>query len=211
MHSIAIFGGTFDPIHNGHLITSETIQTHFKFASYFFLPCKIPLLKSASIATESQRIEMIKLAIKKISAFKLDLREIERASPSYMVDTLQSYRSEYPDASISLIMGYDAFFSLYLWHQWEKIITLANLLVINRSQFAHEPLPAIMQEFLQTHQLQNKEMLINTSSGAICLFDAGNYDISSTAVRNEIKKGVDVKNKLPLSVYSYIKAQVLYQ
>ncbi|KTC81775.1 nicotinate-nucleotide adenylyltransferase [Legionella cincinnatiensis] len=212
MYSIAIFGGAFDPIHNGHLHTSLTIQKHFNFDSYIFLPCKTPTIKPATVANSKQRIEMILRAIKRYKQnFKLDLREIERTTPSYMVETLESFRAEFPEASITLIIGYDAFLSLYQWHQWQKIITLAHLMVINRSEFTTQPIPEIMQQFLKKYQNENKQELLNTQSGSVFLFDAGNFEISSTSLRKEIKKGVNVKNKLPYSVYEYIKHQGLYQ
>ncbi|WP_412756762.1 nicotinate-nucleotide adenylyltransferase [Legionella bozemanae] len=211
MHSIAIFGGTFDPIHNGHLQTSKFIQTHIKFDSYIFLPCKTPTIKPPTLANNEQRVEMLKLAIKEIPDFKLDLREIERDTPSYMVETLESFRLEYPKSSITLIIGYDAFLSLPRWYQWEKIITLANLLVINRNEFSRQAVPKTMQEFLEKYQTKSKAELLNTQAGRVFLFDAGNYDISSTSIREEIEKGADVKNKLPHTVYEYIKDQGLYQ
>lgn len=121
MYSIAIFGGSFDPIHNGHLQTSLAIQKYFNFDSYIFLPCKTPTLKPATVANSEQRIEMILRAINRYKQnFKLDLREIERTTPSYMVETLESFRAESPEASITLIIGYDAFISLSQWHQWQK-------------------------------------------------------------------------------------------
>ncbi|KTD67418.1 MULTISPECIES: nicotinate-nucleotide adenylyltransferase [Legionella] len=211
MHSIAIFGGTFDPIHNGHLQTSITIQTHFKFDSYIFLPCKTPTIKPPTLASNEQRVEMVKLAIKNIPDFKIDLREIERNTPSYMAETLKSFRMEYPNSSITLIIGYDAFLSLPQWYQWEKIITLANLLVINRDEFHNHSLPETMNNFLEKYKIKSKIELLSTQAGCIFLFNAGTYEISSTSVREEIKKGADVKNKLPYIVYEYIKSQGLYQ
>ncbi|WP_454782554.1 nicotinate-nucleotide adenylyltransferase [Legionella sp. WA2022007384] len=211
MHSIAIFGGTFDPIHNGHLQASISIQSYFKFDSYIFLPCKVPTIKPPSLANKAQRIEMIKLAIQEIPDFKLDLREIERDTPSYMVETLHSFRLEYPNASITLIIGYDAFLSLPHWYQWEKIITLANLLVINRIEFADKALPEIMQRFLKKYQRTSKDQVLNAQAGNVFLFDAGHYEISSTALREAIKKGADVQDKLPYRIYEYIKSQELYR
>lgn len=167
MHSIAIFGGTFDPIHNGHLQTSKFIQTHIKFDSYIFLPCKTPTIKPPTLANNEQRVEMLKLAIKEVPDFKLDLREIERDTPSYMVETLESFRLEYPKSSITLIIGYDAFLSLPRWYQWEKIITLANLLVINRNEFARQAVPKTMQEFLEKYQTKSKAELLNMQAGRV--------------------------------------------
>ena len=114
MHSIAIFGGTFDPIHNGHILTSLAIQKSFQFSSYRFIPCKVPAIKPASTASTEQRIHMLRLALKNYNQFEIDLREIKRDTPSYMVETLKSLRKDYPYASITLILGFDAFLSFGL-------------------------------------------------------------------------------------------------
>ncbi|CAM4444161.1 MAG: putative nicotinate-nucleotide adenylyltransferase [Legionella sp.] len=211
MEHIAIFGGTFDPIHNGHLQTSLSIQSSVKFDSYFFLPCKVPTIKPAAFASNEQRIKMIELAIKAYPQFKLDLREIQRDTPSYMVETLQSFRRDYPSASITLIIGYDAFISLPKWHQWEKLITLANILVINRNKFVQHQIPELMQQFLVNYQCKKKEVLLNSKASAVFMFDAGHYEISSTMIREEIKHGRDVGFEIPKEVYRYIKNEGLYQ
>ncbi|MFJ1267358.1 nicotinate-nucleotide adenylyltransferase [Legionella lytica] len=211
MEHIAIFGGTFDPIHNGHLQTSLSIQSSFKFDSYFFLPCKVPTIKPAASATNKQRIKMIELALKAYPQFKLDLREIERGSPSYMVETLQSFRKEYSNASITLIIGYDAFISLPRWHQWEKLITLAHIMVINRNEFLQHQTSELMQQFTSDYQCKDKTVLLNSTAGAIFMFDAGHYEISSTKIREEIKDDVNVGLQLPQEVYQYIKNEGLYQ
>lgn len=210
MRSIAILGGTFDPVHNGHIQTSLFIQSSFNFDTYYFLPCKTPIIKPPTCVSAQQRIEMLQLAIKNYPAFKLDLREIKRDSPSYMVETLTSFREENKDAAITLIMGYDAFLSLPQWHQWEKIITLANLLVINRSQFSAYPIPETIKKLLTKHKTEIKTDLSTKSAGVIYLFNAGNYEISSTHIREELKENKPVETKLPKEVYEYIKLQALY-
>ncbi|KGP63479.1 nicotinate-nucleotide adenylyltransferase [Legionella norrlandica] len=211
MHSIAIFGGTFDPVHNGHIMTSLRIQAHFKFDDYYFLPCKIPAIKPPSYANSKQRVEMLTLAIKPYPDFKLDTRELDRDTPSYMVHTLESYRAEYNDSSITLIIGYDSLLTLPQWHQWKKIITLANLLVITREEFSKHPLPSLVQIFLKQYRNDDKSALFNHQAGVIYLFDAGRYDISSSRIREKFKQHKDPKNDLPKSVYYYIKKQELYQ
>lgn len=209
MHSIAVFGGTFDPVHQGHLQTSLNIQTHFKFNTYVFLPCKIPTMKTPALATNQQRIKMLELAIKNHPEFTIDLREMKRESPSYMIETLESFRIQFPNSSITLIIGYDAFISLPSWYQWEKLITLANILVINRNEFSKQATPQIMNEFLMKHQ--SKSAITEQQAGTVLLFDAGNYEISSTRIREEIKNKKNVSLKLPAEVYQYIKDEGLYQ
>lgn len=211
MRSIAIFGGTFDPVHDGHIQVSLSIQSHFNFGSYFFLPCKVPTLKPPTLASNQQRVEMLQLAIQPYPQFQLDLREIKRDTPSFMVETLSSFRSENNDASITLILGFDAFLSLSQWHQWEKIIQLANLLIINRTSFAQYPIAKPVQELLKNHETKEKETLLTQKAGIIYLFNAGDYEISSTDIRKALSTNKQTKTMLPKEVYQYIKQRGLYQ
>lgn len=206
MQRLAIFGGTFDPIHLGHLKTSLCIQETFKFDSYIFLPCKIPTLKPPSHANPQQRIEMLQLALEPLHAFKIDLREINRDTPSYMVDTLQSFRKEYPNDSITLILGFDAFISLPHWYQWEKLITLSHLLVIQRAGWSEKKIPKALEPLVSKHQGQSLGL-----QGTLSFFEAGLYEFSSSQIREELKKGLDVSAILPNGVYQYIKQKGLYQ
>ncbi|RUR09593.1 nicotinate-nucleotide adenylyltransferase [Legionella sp. km772] len=210
MHSIAIFGGTFDPIHNGHILTSLAIQKSFQFSSYRFIPCKVPAIKPASTASTEQRIHMLRLALKNYNQFEIDLREIKRDTPSYMVETLKSLRKDYPYASITLILGFDAFLSLPKWYQWEKIIELANILVINREAALAEPSSTINNELLKKHQVNDKKFPLYQPAGVIYQFNAGNYPISSTEIRAALKKKCIVDKQLPEEVANYIKQQKLY-
>lgn len=194
MRNIALFGGTFDPIHNGHIQTSLRIQSTFNFDSYLFLPCKTPTMKPPAYASNQQRVEMIQLAIKPYNEFTLDLREMNRDTPSYMVDTLTSLKEEFPSDVITLILGYDAFLSLPKWHEWEKVVSMAQLLVMNRSSSSSKEIPDTLQ---------------NLSS--VRFFDAGDYDVSSRQIRGELQQGIDVASKLPKAVYDYIKAKELYR
>lgn len=212
MQSIAIFGGTFDPVHNGHIKTSIAIQQHFAFDRYCFLPCKNPTLKPPTIANSQQRVTMLELAIKESAMpFTIDLREINRDTPSYMVDTLKSFRVDYPDASITLILGYDAFISLPQWFEWKQILGLANLLAINRNAFLTVPMPESIKELLSAHKSTKADSIRSTKTGIIYEFDAGNYSISSSELRVELKKNSQLTTLLPQSVYQYIKSLELYQ
>ncbi len=211
MKSLAIFGGTFDPIHFGHLKTSLQIQDCFHFDAFHFLPCNRPVLKAPAFATNEQRIRMIELALEGLNGFSLDCREINSPSPSYMVTSLTSIRKEHPLASITLIMGYDAFVSLPKWHQWEQLLDLAHLLVIQRVEFANQSLPAVLQKLLKDHQTQSKSKLLQQKAGCIFLFDAGQVDVSSTNIRKAVQEAKSFENKLPKTVYDYIKINKLYQ
>jgi nicotinate-nucleotide adenylyltransferase len=211
MRRLAYFGGTFNPVHNGHIKTCKAIQSHFNFDEISFIPCKSPVLKEEPIVTAEQRVEMLELAIKGNPSFSIDMREIERDTPSYMSETLESLRAENQEDSLTLIMGYDSLLSLPYWHQWKKIITLANLLVINREEYAESPVPLAVKELLAQCQVTDKERLLRSKANAIYFFDAGNYEISSTRIRNELKQGMLADGDLPKEVSEYINTERLYQ
>lgn len=210
MHTIAIFGGTFDPIHHGHLKTSSTLQDHFHFERYVFLPCKTPTQKPAATANNEHRIQMIQSAIQEIENAEIDVREMERSTPSYTVDTLLSFRTQYPEASITLIMGYDAFLSLPRWHQWEQLIQLANVLVINRVGYQQQKLPVELKLLLKQHQTQDPMELLRHREGLIGFFNAGDYDLSSSSIRKKLVEGKDMSDMLPNAVLDYIRKWQLY-
>ena len=209
MYSIAIFGGTFDPVHNGHIKTNLAIQKEFNFDSYRFIPCKLPAIKPASTASAEQRVEMLHLAIKNYPKFEIDLREINRSTPSYMVETLESLRVQYKEASITLILGYDAFSSLPKWHQWQEIIKFANLLVINRETFKLE-LSESLNNLMQIHLTKNKKAILKSQAGLIYIYNAGAYSISSTQIRAALKEESAVAHQLPKEVEDYIRLNRLY-
>jgi nicotinate-nucleotide adenylyltransferase len=211
MNTIAIFGGTFDPIHNGHIQTSIAIQKQFNFDSYRFMPCKIPAIKPPTTASTAQRITMLELALQKYEEFTIDLREVDRETPSYMVETLDSLRKEYKEASITLIVGYDAFLSLPKWHQGEKILELANLLIIDRDDFNDNKISNSLKSLIETHEVNDKRRILDRKLGVIETFNAGAYPISSTEIRSALKKQLNVSEQIPVEVYNYINLQGLYQ
>jgi nicotinate-nucleotide adenylyltransferase len=208
---LAIFGGTFDPIHKGHIQTSLCIQTHFNFHAYYLLPCKIPTIKPPSLASTQQRIDMLGLTIKNHPEFQLDLREINRHSASHMAETLKSFRKENKKACITLILGYDSFLSLPQWAQWRKLIRFANLLVINRQSFSEQAIAENIKKLLARHQTECKTDLLNKRAGKIYFFDAGHYDISSSLIREKLKQNKPIKNALETEVYEYIQSERLYR
>ncbi|QBR84115.1 nicotinate-nucleotide adenylyltransferase [Legionella israelensis] len=209
--SVAVFGGAFDPVHLGHLKTTDFIQSNFNFDHFFFVPCKTTLLKDSAKASTAHRVNMLKLALDDYPDFTIDLREIRRETPSYMVDTLQSYRSEYPEASLSLILGEDAFHKLTQWHQWEKIIQLAHLIVINRPGYHLKNISHELKQLLKQHETKEKDQILTSKSGLIFRLNAGNHDISSTEIRRTVKSDQTSSIEVTEKVYDYIRKYKLYQ
>lgn len=212
MHTIALFGGTFDPIHTGHIKTSITVYDYFHFDSYYFLPCKLPVIKALPKASKEHRVHMMEIALKNYPQFQIDLRELKREAPSYMVDTLKSYRLEHKEASLTLILGYDAFLSLPLWYKWEELITLANLLVMPRNTYFHNSIPKEIKKLIALHATTSCRALLDAPAGTLCIFDTKPYDMSSTSIRNAIKQHKTLtEEEIPYEVYEYIKLWGLYQ
>ena len=218
MKSILIYGGSFDPPHLGHLKTALAVQDYFHFDTVFFLPCKTPVLKKPTQAEASHRLQMLQLMLNLEKAvesrfnhhpeFEISTVEIDRDTPSYMTETLQQIRETVGHAcSITLLLGMDAVLSLPQWHEHETLPRLCNLLVIKREGVTeHEPLTGLFPE--PCHHARD---LLSHPNGKIEYFDAGDYPISSTDIREKIRSGQDVSDALPKAVDDYIKHHGLYQ
>ena len=211
MNNLIIYGGSFDPLHNGHLNTALTVQKAFSFERFIFLPCKTPVLKKATMASSKQRLEMLELAIATYPDFEISLEEVMRPTPSFMVDTLEFFHKQFSDCAITLLIGMDSFLQLPQWHNWQKILTLSNLLVMKRPHTDEYDAGELVKNLLLTHETMDKQDLLTNRFGKIYRYDAGEYDISSTWLREQIRSGVDIEPYLPASVYQYIKKQGLYQ
>lgn len=213
MHSLIIYGGTFDPVHNGHIETARQVQNHFHFERFMFLPCKIPLLKNQAVATPTQRIKMLELALAPYPGnFEINLSEINRDTPSYTVDSLQAFRTQLgPEIAITLLMGADAFNELPRWHRWLKLLTLANILVIDRAGF-NEPMSAapLLKVLIQKHETFDGSALTKQAQGLVYRYDAGHFNISASLIRAQLYEGKSLQGYLPAAVLSYIKQNNLY-
>ncbi|MGQ3889514.1 nicotinate-nucleotide adenylyltransferase [Legionella sp. CNM-1927-20] len=214
MSNLIIFGGTFDPIHNGHINTAINIQQYFHFERFIFLPCKVPLLKDNAQASPTQRLEMLTLALREYNNsalhFEIDTREINRKTPSYMVTTLEDYRHELGNTiAISLLMGIDTFVTLPRWHQWERLLQLANILIMARPGYQLKS--QLMRELLNEKETQEAALIQTVANGLIYQFNAGAYNLSSTVIRAQIRQGNLLNANLPTAVKQYIKKNRIYQ
>ncbi len=203
MKRILIYGGSFDPPHLGHIETACAVQKAFQFDTFIFVPCKQSVLKGKSVATNEQRLDMLKLALLPYAQFKfkIDTRELDRDTPSFMLETLESFHHDdnHP-VSLTLLLGMDAFLELPRWHQWEKILTLCDLLIMQRAGYH------------QQHAIpKTLKSALNTCSSKCIFFEAGHYPIASSTLRERIKAGKKLEeNLLPEKVYEYIKTHHVY-
>lgn len=206
---IGIFGGTFDPVHNGHLRVAQALTEALPFDELRLLPCGQPAHRAEPRASAEDRIAMLRLAIQGMPSLMIDEREVRRAGPSYMVDTLTSLREEQPDASLVLIIGWDAFLGLATWDRWQQLIELAHLLVVRRPGSDEVPGDKVATMLLH-HQVDDVASLKSHPAGAILLQPLDALDVSSTAVRAALTQRQDVSGKLPAAVQAYIKEHNLY-
>jgi len=206
---ICILGGTFDPVHNWHIHISLEVVKLFDLEKIHVVPCKLPVHKHSQATTE-QRLEMLKLSIADHPQLIIDTREIDRKTPSYMVPTLESYRIEYPDNPLCLIVGLDSFLALDTWHEWEKILELSHLLVAPRIGY-ELPKTGIIAKLFEQRSSSSVGKLKEDTNGRIMMLDIPPTDLSSTAIRNKIAKNEDVTGSLPKSVNEYIVNSGLYQ
>ncbi len=206
---IAIFGGTFDPVHFGHLRMAVEAAEALSADQLRFLPCRTPVHRPPTCAGVHHRLAMLQLAIDGQDGFSIDLREVERQTPSYMVESLTTLRREHPDQSLVLLLGMDAFTALPGWHRWRDISRLAHLLVLQRPG-SELVIPAELQALLNRCRVDSPANLAGTPAGRICFFPATALAISASAIRRMLAEGRSVRYLLPDAVLDYIQAHELY-
>jgi len=206
---IGIFGGTFDPVHYGHLRPLWEVNEALKFDEMRLIPSFIPPHRAQPGATAEQRLEMLRLALPEVPGFVIDEREIERGGPSYAVETLQSLRDELGKVPICWVMGLDAFLGLDSWYQWQRLIDLAHIVVTERPGSEH-PVEGAVAELVDVHQAFDAEELRLASSGLVYFQSVTQLDISATDIRTRLLRGEDVRLLMPEAVRDYITANHLY-
>jgi len=205
-----IFGGTFDPIHNGHINILESLQRLCPQWPIRILPCAVPVLKKTTGATFEQRVEMIKLATEKYTNLNLDLREGERQGKSYTIDSVRELRQEHPDRRFILVIGSDNLDYLEQWHQCNQLVRFCHLLVVNRPASKLHNITQIMKRlgFEMTTELSE---LVTIESGVCFSLQIEEKDISSTHIRKNLHVAYEPLMATPKAVQKYIKDNLIYQ
>lgn len=203
MGPMGIFGGTFDPIHFGHLRTAFEILQALRFAEVRFMPCGNPPHRDQPVADAALRLKMVQVATEGQRGFVVDDRELQREGPSYSVDTLTALRSEYPLDPIALIIGMDAFLSLPKWYHWREILQLAHIVVAHRPGW-RAPDMGPLGELLADRGTHRIGDLHDAKSGHIFIHDVTQLEISSSEIRELVSVGRDPRFLLPDAVRAVI-------
>ncbi|CAH1208522.1 putative nicotinate-nucleotide adenylyltransferase [Candidatus Nitrotoga sp. BS] len=212
---IGILGGTFDPVHNGHLRLAQEALEQCNLAAVHFIPSGTPPHRTAPQASAVQRLEMVRLALQGNAAFVLDDREISRVDPCYTVDTLTALRAALgKQQPLCLLMGGDAFLLLHSWHEWKNLFELAHIVVMQR---AGHPLGNIinganeaLRDEYRARLAPVPRILRDSPAGAILVADMPDLEISATDIRKRCAQNKNIHYLLPDLVAGYIQLHHLY-
>ncbi len=210
MNPIGVFGGTFDPIHYGHLRTAYELLRKLRLPEVRFLPCGTPPHREEPVADAQQRLAMVQMATAGQPGFIVDDRELHRAGPSYSVDTLVDLRAEYPSRSLCLIVGMDAFLGLPKWYQWRQVLELSHIVVAHRPGWRAPDLGPL-GELLMDRGTGTGEDLHEARAGSIFIHAVTQLEISSTGLRTLIAEGGDPRFLMPDGVRDVIEKSGCYR
>jgi nicotinate-nucleotide adenylyltransferase len=194
-----VLGGTFDPVHIGHLRVAEAVTARLNLGEVIFMPAGQPWLKADNLISAAEhRLEMVRLAIGGKDNFRLSTMEIERAGPTYTADTMAELGSQLgSDNELFFILGWDNLTQLPQWHQPSRLIELCRLVAVPRVDF---PPP----------DLASLEGAIPGLSGRVILLDEPRIDINASEIRRMVRQGLPINNLVPEPVERYIKENGLY-
>jgi nicotinate-nucleotide adenylyltransferase len=204
---IGIFGGTFDPVHNGHLRSAIEVKEIFGLTEIRLIPSAQPPHRNTPHAPATMRAEMLRLAVTNHPGLIVDTRELDRQGASFMVDTLLSFRHDFTQQPLLLIIGSDAFNQLTSWHQWQRLFDFAHIVVLTRPGFT----VGRLEDFLAERHTSHKQELSGQLAGKLLFQPITQLDISATKIREMIADKRNPAFLLPDAVLTYIKQHQLYQ
>ena len=213
---LGILGGTFNPVHFGHLAAAEEVRSRLRLDRVLFIPSSIPPHKEETMPSAAARLEMVRLAVTGNPAFEPSDIEIKRGGRSYTIDTIEALHAAYPDAGLFFITGLDSFLEIRTWHQWERLLTLCSFVVLSRPGYHFADLASLnfmnvaSGELVRLDRKEHVEAIIRTGAFTFFLEMIPLYDISSTDIRCRVKEGRSVKYLLPQVVETYIIKNKLY-
>lgn len=205
---IGIIGGTFDPIHFGHLRPALEVSEQLSLDEVRFIPSAKPPHRWQPEASAEHRLQMVKLAIEGTDKFVIDEREYHREGASYTVDTLKSIREEIGDEKpLCMIIGLDAFQSFTQWRDWQGILELAHLVVSSRPGYEKK----LSDDWMTKRLTETAEDLSHKPAGMLFFAEVSQLDISATYIRQQISNGKSVCYLTPKTVNDYIIRNKIYE
>jgi nicotinate-nucleotide adenylyltransferase len=210
MNAIGILGGTFDPIHFGHLRMAIDLQEALQLSQVRFVPCYQPVHRKPPEATIEDRCAMVELAIRDEPGLQVDRCEIDRQGLSYTIDTVRFLEEKYPHDALCLILGSDALIGFTSWHEWECILEKAHLIIAHRPHF-QLPTQGKIGKVVKKHATDQWEDLHEKKAGCIYFRGVTQLEISATDIRRQFLGQVNPRFLLPDSVLEYIQAHKIYQ
>lgn len=202
---IALFGGTFNPVHNGHIALAREVSSHFKLEKVDLLPSYFPVHRREPGVSADMRSRMVELAVAPYPELRLNRIEIDRSAPSYTVDTLRELKRVQPDQPICWMMGSDAFNDFNTWKEPEEILNLAHLIVCAR------PGVTLRADIFADHRLPTGTSLLDSQDGKIAFFAMRPNRCSATEIRKKLTQGLSSSECLPAPVLDFIRQQHLYE
>jgi nicotinate-nucleotide adenylyltransferase len=206
---IGILGGTFDPVHFGHLRPALEVQEALALDEVRLVPCHIPPHRAEPHASGAQRLAMLEAAVRAHPALRVDSRELRRYGPSYTFDTLTSLREELGDAGLCLLMGMDAFADLTTWHRWHELIGLCHLVVMTRPG-AEVSSGGALGEFIRSHRVGDAAALRGRPAGRLLFQPVTALAISASRIRRLLAEGLNPAFLMPEAVIAFIYQEGLY-
>ncbi len=201
---IGLFGGSFNPVHRGHLLVVKSVFANLQLDALRFIPAAQSPLKAKPQIEDTHRLAMLELAIKGEPGLSIDARELHRSGPSYTIDTLRGIAKETPKDHLYLIIGMDAWLDFEQWRDWQKIIKLCRLIVMTRPAYKSPTLSA----YWRSRQVEKVAQL---RDGKFMLLPVPASDASSTEIRRILAAGQDVSHFLDPEVEHYIAENQLYK
>lgn len=206
---VGIFGGTFDPIHYGHLRTALEIRERLMLDHVRFIPCADPPTAKRPLLDAAMRLRIVAAAIATEPGFVADDREIVRGGVSYTADTLKDLRAEFAQLPLALLMGMDAFLSMPSWRDWQSFLEYSHIIVAHRPGWV-APRDGLLGELIATRAVDSPQRLHEDLSGNVFIAEVTQLEISSTALRRSISEGVDPKFLVPPAVRSIVLEMECY-
>jgi len=211
---VAIYGGSFDPFHLGHLVPTVRAQETFFFDSVFFVPAGRPPHKGGKILTPvTDRLSMVAMATLPYERFFASDMEVFRHGPSFTVDTVRGFQKRFPDADIYFILGSDSFSQIESWARWRELVEFAHLVVLHRAHMWGEELSQRVPLELRKRMrvVSPFETVSDPGERTIYLLDHEPFPISGTSIRERRRRDIPIRELVPHEVYSYIQKYGLYR